>query len=67
VPRCSPWATTPTQRGGAQDFEQCYEPTWGQFKERTRPIPGNHEYETEGASAYFDYFGDAAGNPDEGY
>src|SRR5829696_811877 len=53
--------------GGAQDFEQCYEPTWGQFKERTRPIPGNHEYETEGASAYFDYFGDAAGNPDEGY
>src|SRR5215216_6427830 len=21
----------------AQDFEECYEPTWGQFKERTRP------------------------------
>jgi hypothetical protein len=53
--------------GSAQDFEQCYEPTWGQFKERTRPIPGNHEYETEGASAYFDYFGEAAGDPEEGY
>jgi len=53
--------------GTAQDFRECYEPTWGQFKERTRPIPGNHEYETEGAWAYFDYFGDAAGDPDEGY
>jgi hypothetical protein len=53
--------------GTAQDFEQCYEPTWGQFKERTRPIPGNHEYETEGARGYFDYFGEATGDPDEGY
>jgi acid phosphatase type 7 len=53
--------------GTAQDFEECYDPTWGQFKERTRPTPGNHEYHTEGARAYFDYFGDAAGEPDEGY
>jgi hypothetical protein len=53
--------------GTAQDFRKCYEPTWGQFKDRTEPIPGNHEYETEGASAYFDYFGKAAGDPDDGY
>jgi acid phosphatase type 7 len=53
--------------GSAEDFEECYEPTWGQFKERTKPIPGNHEYETEGATGYFDYFGEAAGDPDEGY
>jgi hypothetical protein len=53
--------------GTAEDFEECYEPTWGQFKERTKPTPGNHEYNTEGASAYFDYFGKAAGDPDEGY
>jgi hypothetical protein len=52
--------------GTAQDFEECYEPTWGQFKERTRPALGNHEYESGGASAYFDYFGDAAGDPDKG-
>src|SRR5918995_2557789 len=55
----------------AGDIADCssegYEPTWGQFKERTRPIPGNHDYETEGAAAYFEYFGDAAGDPDEGY
>jgi acid phosphatase type 7 len=31
------------------------------------PSPGNHEYHTEGASGYFDYFGEAAGDPDEGY
>ena len=51
----------------AQDFEECYEPTWGQFKERTRPALGNHEYETGGTSAYFEYFGDVAGDPDKGY
>src|SRR5215204_1468596 len=53
--------------GTAQNFEECYEPTWGQFEGRTRPAPGNHEYETGGSSAYFDYFGDAAGDPDKGY
>jgi acid phosphatase type 7 len=52
--------------GTAQDFRECYEPSWGQFKGRTKPVPGNHEYETEGASAYFGYFGEAAGNPEEG-
>jgi hypothetical protein len=28
--------------------------------------PGNHDYHTEGAQGYFDYFGDVA-NPSEGY
>src|SRR5215208_718152 len=50
--------------GSAENFDECYGPTWGQFKDRTRPSPGNHEYETEGASAYF---GKMAGDPDEGY
>ena len=53
--------------GSAEDFNECYEPTWGRFKERTKPVPGNHEYETEGASAYFEYFGEAAGDPEKGY
>ena len=53
--------------GSAQDFEECYEPTWGKFKDRTLPSPGNHEYETGRSSAYFNYFGDAAGDPDKGY
>src|SRR5829696_4251911 len=54
-------------RGTAADFARCYDPTWGPFKARTKPSPGNHEYETAGASAYFDYFGIAAGDPGIGY
>src|SRR5215211_297251 len=53
--------------GSAEDFGECYEPSWGRFKDRTKPVPGNHEYYTEEAEEYFDYFGKAAGDPDEGY
>jgi hypothetical protein len=34
---------------------------------RTHPAPGNHEYNTAGASGYFNYFGAAAGDPATGY
>jgi len=53
--------------GTDADFENCYEPSWGRYKPRTYPSPGNHEYHTPGASGYFDYFGVAAGDPGEGY
>jgi acid phosphatase type 7 len=53
--------------GSAENYRKCYEPTWGHFKNNTHPVPGNHEYMTKGAEGYFDYFGDAAGNPAEGY
>jgi acid phosphatase type 7 len=53
--------------GTAEDFKECYEPTWGRFKYRTKPVPGNHEYDTQGAQGYFDYFGKAAGDPQKGY
>jgi hypothetical protein len=55
------------ENGTLQEFEQCYQPTWGQHKARTRPTPGNHEYHTPGAAGYFDYFGTAAGDPSKGY
>jgi large repetitive protein len=42
--------------GSASDFSNCYDPTWGQFKSRTRPAIGDHEYETPNASGYFNYF-----------
>ena len=46
--------------GSAEDFAECYDPTWGRYKARTRPAPGNHEYEVDPeAAAYFDYFGEA--------
>ena len=53
--------------GSLQDFRTCYEPWWGRHKARTRPVPGNHEYETPGAAGYFGYFGPAAGVPGLGY
>ena len=54
-------------RGRAREFADCYDPTWGRHKHRTRPAPGNHDYDTSRASAYFDYFGDAAGDRNKGY
>lgn len=53
--------------GTASDFANCYDPTWGRHKERTRPSPGNHEYRVEDAAGYFDYFGNEAGPSDRGY
>jgi 3',5'-cyclic AMP phosphodiesterase CpdA len=55
------------ETGTAEEFAKCYEPTWGRHKPRTRPSPGNHDYYTPGASAYYDYFGDVAGPWGRGY
>jgi hypothetical protein len=55
------------ERGTPQEFASCYAPSWGQFRARTRPAVGNHEYGTPGAAGYFAYFGPAAGHPDRGY
>jgi alkaline phosphatase len=53
--------------GSQYDFTHCYGPNWGRFRARTHPTPGNHEYLTPGASAYFDYFGSAAGPRGKGW
>lgn len=53
--------------GAPSEFANCYEPTWGQFKARTFPSPGNHDYATPQASGYFDYFGELAGPMRRGY
>lgn len=53
--------------GTADEYRRCYDPTWGRHKARTRPVPGNHEYESPGASPYFAYFGANAGPAGLGY
>jgi hypothetical protein len=50
--------------GSADEFKNCYDPTWGRFKDRTRPAPGNHDWLTKDAQGYRDYFGAAALNAD---
>ncbi len=53
--------------GSPSDFAKCYAPSWGKVKDRTRPVPGNHEYMTSGARGYFGYFEAAAGKAGQGY
>ncbi len=53
--------------GTPEQFAECYAPTWGKFKDRTLPALGNHDYLTEDAEGYFEYFGDRAGDPTKGY
>ena len=53
--------------GSATDYANCYEPTWGRHKRRTRPVPGNHDYYSPGAAPYYAYFGTHAGPPGRGY
>lgn len=54
--------------GAANDFTTRFDPTWGRFKSRIQfPTPGNHDYITANASAYFAYFGALAGDPSKGY
>ena len=53
--------------GALEKFKKSYDPTWGRVKDMTRPVVGNHEYLTEDAAGYFEYFRSAAGNPSRGY
>jgi len=34
----------------------CFNATWGQFKDKILPVPGNHDYTTNHGAAYFKYF-----------
>ena len=49
------------ENGRTLGFRASYDPSWGRVKSITYPVPGNHEYETEGAAGYYRYFGAAAG------
>ena len=54
--------------GTSTDYNNCYDPTWGRQKSRTKPAIGNHEYDSSSSAAgYFGYFGSAAGNVGQAY
>ena len=44
--------------GTPEEFMECFEPTWGRHKDRTKPVPGDHDYEYEDGSGYHEYFND---------
>ena len=54
-------------QGDINEFRNCYDPTWGKYKKRTKPSVGNHEYHTPDARPYYDYLGAGAGGPGRGY
>lgn len=53
--------------GTAEEYANCYDPSWGRHKDRTYPAIGNHEYHASEGAPHFEYFGAAAGAPDKGY
>jgi hypothetical protein len=55
------------ENGSLSEYRSCYGPTWGRYKNRTKPVVGNQEYDTPGASGFFNYFGAAAGARGKGY
>ena len=55
------------ETGSTVDFQNCYNPSWGEFKDRTHPSPGNHDVLTDHGAPYYAYFGAAAGTPLQGY
>jgi acid phosphatase type 7 len=57
------------QQGSLTQFQTSYANNWGvaAIKNITKPAPGNHEYETSGASGYYGYFGSVAGSSSKGY
>jgi hypothetical protein len=53
--------------GALSDFNTRYGATWGAFKAKTFPVPGNHEYHLPDAGGYFDYWGARAGTRAKGW
>jgi hypothetical protein len=49
--------------GKLREYEAAYGPQFGHLLPITYPIPGNHEYGTEGAAGYFTFFGERAHGP----
>jgi predicted phosphohydrolase len=55
------------KHGDATELRDCYGPTWGRHKARTRPAVGNHDLLISRGRPYFDYFGANAGPDRRGY
>ena len=53
--------------GKLEEFLRVYDRQFGHLMPITMPAPGNHEYGTEDAQGYFDYFGSVAHGPDGYY
>jgi hypothetical protein len=53
--------------GQLPDFRRVFAPSWGRWRARMRPTPGNHEWFLSPGTGYFDYFGVRAGPRGRGW
>jgi acid phosphatase type 7 len=53
--------------GSLSNYLSVFDKTWGAFKAKSFPVPGNHEYGTTNAGGYFSYFGSRAGPSGKGW
>ena len=44
------------EKGSLDGFRTSYDKSWGALKSITKPVVGNHEYQTPGAAGYYSYF-----------
>ncbi len=44
------------ESGQFDEFQRNWAPGWGRFDDIIAPVPGNHEYQTDGADGYLRYF-----------
>lgn len=55
------------EKGEYDNYLASFDQSWGQLKQLIKPVPGNHEYYTPGATGYYQYFGAQAHPESNGY
>jgi len=53
--------------GAAEEYEKCFEPTWGRHRSRMLTTLGNHDFFGGHGRPYYSYFGASAGPSGLGY
>ena len=53
--------------GAIEEYRECFEPTWGRHRARTRPAVGNHDFGETKAAGYHEYWGERGGEFDQYY
>ena len=53
--------------GTLWQYQNCFEPSWGQYFDKIHTVAGNHDYYSDPINNYYTYFGDRAGEAGKGY
>ena len=53
--------------GSLYEYQNCFEPSWGQLVPDLRVVPGNHDYHSNPLENFWLYFDGVAGEPGKGW